>query len=386
MSTSRPFPRSCASTRRARRCPRSRTPHLPASPMPSERNPRSAMTDDIRRPRLDAARRPRRRQRRALPGAPHLLRGAQLRRARKGDGRRRGEGAAVLLHQAGRRRGAGRAARDAGTCATRSARRTCTTRSSWWWRSAVRGARLDAEPCARRRVRLRGRARHDAPRPAERHAREEATVGHRQVVRAGRADRADPPGRARRPPRARRDPAGRERRGAPAGRPRGHDLGRAAHARVPVALLRAPAGRPRVHRHAVRRGRGGRRRSARRRTSTACRRCRSSIDRARTDDHAGLHPRVRRARLQQSRGGARPSARGSRARRRCPPRRATRCVPPLDLRYGEGPKETLDLFVPARARAGHAGVHPRRLLARARQGRLPVRRDAVRRGRPSRSP
>ena len=41
-------------------------------------------------------------------------------------------------------------------------------------------------------LRLCGRPRHDAPRPAERHAREEAAVGHRQVVRAGGADRADP--------------------------------------------------------------------------------------------------------------------------------------------------------------------------------------------------
>ncbi len=51
------------------------------------------------------------------------------------------------------------------------------------------GARRDAD------LRLRGRARHDAARPAERDARDQASVGHRQVVRAGGADRPDPPRR-----------------------------------------------------------------------------------------------------------------------------------------------------------------------------------------------
>ena len=52
-----------------------------------------------------------------------------------------------------------------------------------------RGVKLARRARERPRLRLRGRPRHDAPRPAERHAREEAAVGHRQVVRAGRADR-----------------------------------------------------------------------------------------------------------------------------------------------------------------------------------------------------
>ena len=56
-------------------------------------------------------------------------------------------------------------------------------------------------------------------------------------------------------------------------------------------------------------------------------------------------------------------------------------APKLDLRYGPGPKETLDLFLPAGPRAGHVRVPARRLLARARQERLLVRRAAVRRAR-----
>ena len=66
---------------------------------------------------------------------------------------------------------------------------------------ARRRDRQERAPTSRRsdaqraRLRLCGRARHDAARPAERHARKEAAVGHRQVVRAGRADRADSSGR-----------------------------------------------------------------------------------------------------------------------------------------------------------------------------------------------
>ena len=59
----------------------------------------------------------------------------------------------------------------------------------------ARGVQVAPERAHRHRLRLRDRPRHDAARPAERHAREEAAVGHRQVVRAGRADRADPSGR-----------------------------------------------------------------------------------------------------------------------------------------------------------------------------------------------
>ncbi len=63
-------------------------------------------------------------------------------------------------------------------------------------RRARREAR--ARRRARDRLGLRGRPRHDAARPAERHAREEAAVGHRQVVRGGRADRAAASGERRR--------------------------------------------------------------------------------------------------------------------------------------------------------------------------------------------
>ncbi len=61
-------------------------------------------------------------------------------------------------------------------------------------------------------------------------------------------------------------------------------------------------------------------------------------------------------------------------------------APKTDLRYGSGPKETLDLFVPTAPRTRHVRVHSRRLLARVRQERLLVRRDPVRRRRAWRSP
>ena len=67
-------------------------------------------------------------------------------------------------------------------------------------------------------------------------------------------------------------------------------------------------------------------------------------------------------------------------------KRARRSRRKLDLRYGPGPKETLDLFLPPRPRARHVRVPARRLLARVRQERFLVRRAAVRRRRASRSP
>ncbi len=95
---------------------------------------------------------------------------------------------------------------------------------------------------------------------------------------------------------------------------------------------------------------------------------------------------VRRARLQQSCGGSGSSARGSRATRRSPRPRARALAPKLDLRYGPGPQETLDLFLPRDARARHVRVHARRLLARARQVRFLVRRAGRSSRRASRSP
>ena len=116
------------------------------------------------------------------------------------------------------------------------------------------GANVAAGDAQGADLRLCGRPRHDAPRPAERHAREEAAMGHRQVVRAGRADRADPSGRADRTADARGNHARGQRRAAPARRSCRHGVGRAAHDRVPVAAVPARAGRPHLHRHAGRRG------------------------------------------------------------------------------------------------------------------------------------
>ena len=117
------------------------------------------------------------------------------------------------------------------------------------------GVKVAPESGAGADLRLRGRSRHDAPRPAGRHAREEAAVGHRQVVRAGGADRADPRAVATGRADARRDHAGRQRSATAARRSCRHGLGRAAHARVPVADVSARAGRPGLHRNARRRRR-----------------------------------------------------------------------------------------------------------------------------------
>ena len=240
----------------------------------------------------------------------------------------------------------------------------------------------------RRRLRLCGRARHDAPRPAERHAREEAAVGHRQVVRAGGADRADPSRRRGRASGARHDLARRQRRAPADGRSRRHDLGRPAHDRVPVAVLRAPAGRSHLHGNARGRGRGRRRAIASTAASTASARSPSTIAPPTPeirDDR--LHAGIRRARLQQSRRGSRSSALARALRRRPRPTARAALAPELDLRYGPGPKETLDLFLPAGRAARHVRVPARRLLARARQERLLVRRArrSSRRGSRSRS-
>ena len=178
--------RCCASTRRAARCPRSPPPRPSASRTPS--NPH---LDDAARiamnyvlSRVGPARVPVAGTEASVSRPPHLLRRPQLRRAREGDGRRCEQGAAVLLHQARRRgRPVVPPARSA-ACAIRWRPRTTITRSSWSSRSATRGVRLHAGARQRRDLRLRGRPRHDPARPAERHAREEAAVGHRQVVRA----------------------------------------------------------------------------------------------------------------------------------------------------------------------------------------------------------
>ena len=236
----------------------------------------------------------------------------------------------------------------------------------------------DAGERAGRGLGLRGRPRHDPPRPADRHAREEAAVGHRQVVRGSGADRADPPGRRGRPPGEGADLARSQRRGAAGRRPRRPDLGRAEHARLPVAILRAAAGRPRVHGNAGGRGGGRSRRSARRRH--------------RRRRHAfGRH---RRRRARDPVRAPEFVEREYNNRAACPDhphwfaeyaRRSAAAYADLDvrrdLRYGPGERETLDLFVPRGPARGTLRVHPRRVLAGARQGGLRLRRRAVRRPR-----
>ena len=98
-----------------------------------------------------------------------------------------------------------------------------------------------------------------------------------------------------------------QRRGPAAGRSRRHDLGRAAHAAFPVAILRAAARRPDLHRHARRRRRGRRRRHAGRphRSRWASSRC-ASARLPRTDERA--LGRLRRARIQPAQRLSRSSA------------------------------------------------------------------------------
>ena len=302
-----------------------------------------------RHSRLGHSLRAGRRQRRALSGAPHLLRRPQLRRAREGDGRRRDEGAAVLLHQARRCGRAGRAAGGRPHRAIRSRRRTSITRSSSSSRSAARGV--------------------EASRPS---ARSTLVFGYAVGLDMTRRDLQNDMREKKRPwdigksfaqaaPIAPIHPVaavGHPARGAiwldvnGARRQQG-DLADmiwdvAAHARVPVAVLRAPARRPRLHRHAVGRRRRRRRRPARRRASTASARCRSR-SRRRSRERAWRHrytPEfVERGYNNRAAVPDHPQwfaryARASAAAR-------ARFAPQLDLRYGPGPKETLDLFVPA---------------------------------------
>ena len=222
-----------------------------------------------------------------------------------------------------------------------------------------RGVEARARAGARARLRLRGRARHDAARPAERHAREEAAVGHRQVVRRSRADRADPSGQQRSGIlRAARSGSTSTARAGRQGDLADMIWDVAAHARVPVAVLRAAAGRSRVHRHAVGRRAGRRRRSARRRHRRRSARSLSRSDRRSCERSARgarhrLHARISSSAATTTRAAVpdHPQwlahyAEASRGRTR-------RFAPRLDLRYGPGPKETLDLFLPA-------GPRPRR--------------------------
>ena len=81
----------------------------------------------------------RRGPRRALPGAPRVLRGPQLRRARQGDGLHRPR-AALLLLQAGRCAWCPWPPARPAPWPTPASPRTCTTRSNWWRPSAPAAA------------------------------------------------------------------------------------------------------------------------------------------------------------------------------------------------------------------------------------------------------
>ena len=173
------------------------------------------------------------------------------------------------------------------------------------------GVRLAPERRARDGLGLRRRARHDAPRPAERHAREEAAVGHRQVVRARRRRS----GRSIRSPRSDIRRSGKIWLDVNGARRQQGDLADmiwdvAAHDRLPVAVLRAPAGRSHLHGDARGR-RGGRAGRSPRRRHRRPRHARGRPSRRRRVAGGPVTvytAEVRRARLQQSRRGPRPSA------------------------------------------------------------------------------
>ena len=116
---------------------------------------------------------------RALSRAPHLLRRPQLRGARARDGHRIRARAAVLLHQACRRRGAERLAGALSAAHVEPAPRDRTRRRDRQGRPAYPGRRG-----ARARVRLCGRQRPDASRPADRMRRTRAALGRREGLRS----------------------------------------------------------------------------------------------------------------------------------------------------------------------------------------------------------
>ena len=107
----------------------------------------------------------------------------------------------------------------------------------------ARGVRLAPENANQADLRLRRRTGHDAARPAERDARNQASVGYRQIVCTGRTDRSDPSGERGRLCQSRAHFGRGEWDRQAAGRPRRHGLGCTAYAAFPVAVLRAPARR-----------------------------------------------------------------------------------------------------------------------------------------------
>ena len=114
------------------RCRRSPTRRRRGSPTPNSRFNSPEADNEIRHSRLGPARPCRSPAPTDLvSGPPRLLRRPQLRRAREGDGRRRDQGAAVLLLQARRRRCRRSWRPQSAASAIRSRRRTSTTKSSW---------------------------------------------------------------------------------------------------------------------------------------------------------------------------------------------------------------------------------------------------------------
>ena len=149
--------------------------------------------------------------RRALPGASHLLCRAKLRRPRAGDGLGSEARSTDLLHEAcGRRRCQWRAG-SVSVADEQPAPRDRTRRRARTWR-----ARHRREPGAGSRVRLRGRQRPDAPRPAACREERWRPLGRRERIRSLRACHGHPPRRGDRSSDERRDLAGSEWRVAPA--------------------------------------------------------------------------------------------------------------------------------------------------------------------------
>ena len=203
--------------------------------------------------------------RRRFPGAPHLLRRPQLRRARAGDGPHRPR-AAVLLHEAGRCGAAGAPKARPAACTTRRSPRTCTTRSNWSWRSARAGA-TSRPPRAEH---MSGATRVGLDMTRRDLQNEMKKQGRPWCIGKG-FDQSAPIGPIRPPP---MPPASsetaRSRSRSTARRARRADLSQAdlerrRDHRAPVGGLDAAARRPDLHRHAGGRGGGGRGRRAGRR-------------------------------------------------------------------------------------------------------------------------
>ncbi len=139
-----------------------------------------------------------RRLRPDLPAAPRVLRRPQLRRPCARDGRRSGPRTAVLLHQAGRRRGAGQ--RHA--CRIRPPRSDLHHEVELVVALKAGGADIAPEAGAGPGVGLCGRPRPDPARPAGRRQEGWPSVGHGQGLRRLGAVQPAAAGGLHRPPAA----------------------------------------------------------------------------------------------------------------------------------------------------------------------------------------